>query len=81
MKKVSDIQKRLEKVRDEEQSVTEESHKLKEELKAKSKDQKGQEVSNPSHLSTLVVHRFHTSLVKVCVGIARTHNTWHSKDP
>ena len=48
MKKGSDIQQKLDKVLEEEQSLAEESHKLKEELKVKSKDQKGQEVSGAS---------------------------------
>ncbi|XP_063040294.1 structural maintenance of chromosomes protein 6 [Engraulis encrasicolus] len=44
MKKVRDIQKKLEKVRDEDTSLTRDYQRFKEEVKAKSKEQKGQEV-------------------------------------
>ncbi|KAL2098864.1 hypothetical protein ACEWY4_005344 [Coilia grayii] len=44
MNKVNDIQKKLEKVREEDRSLAGEYQRLKEELKAKSKEQKGQEV-------------------------------------
>ncbi|XP_012677888.1 structural maintenance of chromosomes protein 6 [Clupea harengus] len=72
MKKGSDIQQKLDKVLEEEQSLAEESHKLKEELKVKSKDQKGQEV---------VYFRAENKLKQLekerCLLLERIHKTKH----